>query len=72
MEDSIRHAFETLIDEISELIIPEEDVEIGESLGKGASSEVFSGSFNYSPCAIKRIDLERISMNELVNIYRNF
>lgn len=58
--------------DLDELIAEEEEVDIGRLIGKGASSEVFFGNFRFCPCAVKKINLERINSKQLVFLFLSF
>jgi hypothetical protein len=53
---------------LNDLIVNPEQVEVEANIGRGSSSEVFSGSYLYCPVAVKKIHLEGYSEKQLVDI----
>lgn len=54
--------------ELDDLFLPFGDLEVTRPIGKGATSEVFVGNFNFCPVAIKKIKLSNLSPKQIVNI----
>lgn len=52
---------------LDDIIIDHEKVKIEERIGRGATSEVFSGNYLFSPVAVKRLKIEDYSEKQLVH-----
>lgn len=51
---------------LDDIIIDYEKLKIQEKIGKGSSSEVFLGSYLFSPIAVKRLKIDDYSEKQLV------
>ncbi len=45
-----------------------QDIELGKSIGKGATSEVFIGQYRFCPVAVKKVKLGSLQPKQIVNI----
>ena len=53
--------------DLDDLIASEEDIDFGKRIGKGASSQVYYGSYKFCPCAIKRINMDIMNAKQIVS-----
>ena len=53
---------------LDEIIIDPDEIEIEVNIGRGSSSEVYSGLYLYSPVAIKKLRLEGYTERQLVTL----
>lgn len=53
---------------LEEIIIDPELIEIETNIGRGSSSEVYSGTYMYSPVAIKKLRIDDYTERQLVKI----
>lgn len=52
---------------LDDIIIDHEKVKLEEKIGRGSSSEVFSGTYLYSPVAVKKLKIDDFSEKQLVD-----
>lgn len=58
----------TVATELDDLFVPFSDLELSRPIGKGATSEVFFGNYNFCPVAIKKIKLSNLGSKQIANI----
>ena len=58
----------TIVAELDELFVPFSDIELTRPIGKGATSDVYVGSFNFCSVAIKRVKLSSLGAKQISNI----
>jgi len=64
--DQIKDLNKTISSWDHSIVIPEEDITLGGALGVGAFGSVYFGSYNYTSCAVKKINLRSLSPKQIV------
>lgn len=54
--------------ELKDMIVSFGDLELGKSIGKGATSEVHMGSYKFCPVAVKKVKLGNLSIKQLIDV----
>ena len=54
---------------MDDIIVDYDKIKFGEKIGIGSSSEVFAGTYLYSPVALKKINVEGYTEKQLVTYF---